>query len=175
MSGGGRHFSLSLSTHPSWSKHSRVYRRRESELILSCSFLSSSFFPLHKCSTFWFECCAVLVTQMCLTLCNPMDYSPSGSSAHGISHIRILKWDAVSSSRGFSWSRDQTCVSCISFTASRFFTAVPIPGLKTQSLWEWWTQSEERPLMGKHQDPLEERGKSEELKPQLHDKLSPTL
>ena len=29
--------------------------------------------------------------------------------------------------------------------------------------------------MGKHQDPLEERGKSEELKPQLQDKLSPTL
>ena len=26
----------------------------------------------------------VLVTQMCLTLCNPMDYSPPGSSGHGI-------------------------------------------------------------------------------------------
>ena len=24
-----------------------------------------------------------LVTQLCLTLCNPMDYSPPGSSLHG--------------------------------------------------------------------------------------------
>ena len=26
----------------------------------------------------------VLVTQLCLTLCNPMDCSPPGSSVHGI-------------------------------------------------------------------------------------------
>ena len=30
-----------------------------------------------------FEGC-VLVTQSCPTLCNPMDYSPAGSSVHGI-------------------------------------------------------------------------------------------
>ena len=31
----------------------------------------------------------VLITQLCLTLCNPMDYSPPGSSVHGILQARI--------------------------------------------------------------------------------------
>ena len=30
--------------------------------------------------------------QLCLTLCNPMDCSPPGSSVHGISQARILEW-----------------------------------------------------------------------------------
>ena len=34
----------------------------------------------------------VLVAQSCLTLCNPMDYSPPGSSVHGILQARILEW-----------------------------------------------------------------------------------
>ena len=33
------------------------------------------------------------------TLCDPMDYSPPGSSVHGISQARILEWVAISSSR----------------------------------------------------------------------------
>ena len=32
----------------------------------------------------------VLVSQSCLTLCDPMDGSPPGSSVHGISQARIL-------------------------------------------------------------------------------------
>ena len=41
----------------------------------------------------------VLATQSCLTLCDPMDCSPPGPSAHGISRARILEWAAISSSR----------------------------------------------------------------------------
>ena len=37
----------------------------------------------------------VLVTQSCLTLCNPMDYSPLGSSVHGISQVGILEWVVI--------------------------------------------------------------------------------
>ena len=33
-------------------------------------------------------------------LCSFMDSSPSGSSAHGIVQVKILEWDALSSSRG---------------------------------------------------------------------------
>ena len=51
--------------------------------------------------------------QSCLTLCDPMDCSPSGSSFHGIFQARILDWVAIFSSRGFSRSRDWTCVFCI--------------------------------------------------------------
>ena len=39
----------------------------------------------------------VLVTQLCLTLCNPMDCSPPGSSVHGIFQARILEWVAMCS------------------------------------------------------------------------------
>ena len=46
-------------------------------------------------------------------LCDPMDWSLSGSSVHEVLQARILEWGAISSSRGSSWLRDQTCVSCI--------------------------------------------------------------
>ena len=49
--------------------------------------------------------------QLCLTLYNPMDYSPPGFSVHGILQARILEWVAISSSRGSSQPRDQSCVS----------------------------------------------------------------
>ena len=42
----------------------------------------------------------VLLAQSCLTLCDPMDCSPPGSSVHGISQSRILEWVASSFSRG---------------------------------------------------------------------------
>ena len=48
-----------------------------------------------------------------IRLCNPMDCSPPGSSVHGIPLARILECVAISFSRGFSWPRDWTCVSCI--------------------------------------------------------------
>ena len=53
--------------------------------------------------------------QLRLTLCDPMDGSPSGSSVHGILQSRILEWVAVPSSRGSSWPRDWTCVSYVSW------------------------------------------------------------
>ena len=43
----------------------------------------------------------------------PWDYSPPGSSVHRISQARILEWVAISSSRGSSWPRDRTRISCI--------------------------------------------------------------
>ena len=39
---------------------------------------------------------SVLATQLCPTLCSPMDYSLPCSSVHGISQARILKWVAFS-------------------------------------------------------------------------------
>ena len=40
------------------------------------------------------------VAQSCPTLCNPMDYSPPGYSIHGIFQARVLKWVAISFSKG---------------------------------------------------------------------------
>ena len=58
------------------------------------------------------------------TLGNCMDCSLPGSSIHGIFLARILEWVAIPFSRGSSWPRDQTHVSCIT---GRFFTTEP-PG-----------------------------------------------
>ena len=68
--------------------------------------------------------CSVLcsVIQLCLTPCNPMDCSSSGSSVHGILRVRILEWVAMPSSRGSSQPRDRACISCI---AAGFFFVEP--------------------------------------------------
>ena len=46
------------------------------------------------------------VAQLCPTLCDPVDCSPPGSSAHGILQARILEWVAISFSRGSSQLKD---------------------------------------------------------------------
>ena len=57
----------------------------------------------------------VNVAQLCLTLCNPMDYT-----VHGILQARILRWVAIPFSRGSSQPRDRTQVSRIE---GGFFTS----------------------------------------------------
>ena len=47
-------------------------------------------------------CMCAKSLQSCLTLSNPMDYFPPGSSVHGIFQARILEWVAISSSRDLS-------------------------------------------------------------------------
>ena len=53
-----------------------------------------------------------------------MDYGPPGSSVDGISQARILEWLAIYFSRGSSWSKDWTHISCL---AGGFFATEP-PG-----------------------------------------------
>ena len=61
----------------------------------------------------------MLVTQLCPTLFDRMDYSPLGSSVRGILQARILEWVAIPFSRGSVRPRVWTQVSCI---AGRRFT-----------------------------------------------------
>ena len=58
--------------------------------------------------------CMLSHVMSCPTLCDPMDYSPPGSSVRGIFQARILEWVAMPSSKGSSQPRDQTRGSCIS-------------------------------------------------------------
>ena len=67
----------------------------------------------------------VKVAYLCLTLCDPMDYS-----VHGILQVRILKWVAFPFFRGSSQPRDQTQVSCI---AGRFFSSWATRNIYIQS------------------------------------------
>ena len=75
----------------------------------------------------------VLVAQSCLTLCNPTDCSPPGSSVHGILQASILEWPDIPFSRGSSQPRDWTLVSYI---AGRFFT-IWATGESCTSVWEY--------------------------------------
>ena len=54
----------------------------------------------------------VACAQLRLILCYPLDYSPPGSSVHGIPQVGILEWVAISFSKGSSQPRDQTNVFC---------------------------------------------------------------
>ena len=54
-----------------------------------------------------------VAVKSCLTLCNPVDCSPPGSSIHGIFQATMLEWVAISFSRGSSQPRDGTRVSRI--------------------------------------------------------------
>ena len=81
-------------------------REREKHWLCFFNFRHQSFVGLFLCTC--------LVTQSCLTLCDPKDYGPPGSSVRGIFQARILEWVAISSSRRSSWLRDQTCISYFS-------------------------------------------------------------
>ena len=87
-------------------------------------------------------------------LCNPKDYSPSGSSVHAISPARILRWVVISSSRRSSPHRDETHVfhisyiSWVSSIAGGFFITEP-PGKSKSINWLFvtpWTVAHQVPL-----------------------------
>ena len=67
----------------------------------------------------------LLSLQLCLTVCDPMNCSPLGSSVHGTMQARILEWIAMPSSRGSSRPRERTHISYLWWSpvlAGRFFT-----------------------------------------------------
>jgi len=57
----------------------------------------------------------VLVTQSCLTLCDPVDCILPGFSVHGVLQARILEWIVIPFSKGSSLPRDQTWEHCRQF------------------------------------------------------------
>ena len=65
---------------------------------------TADFMFLYDMTSFNHHSCLVevLVAQLCLTLCDPVDCSPPGSSVHRILQARILEWVAIPFSRGSS-------------------------------------------------------------------------
>ena len=85
-----------------------------------CVFLGGKNHSFSLCTMLNNPMCAMcLVVQSCLTLCDPMNCSPSGSLVHGLFQAWILEWVAISFSRGSSQPRDRTQVS---HTVGRCFT-----------------------------------------------------
>ena len=80
----------------------------------SAKLITLGFWKTRTHSNFkWLDPCVHAKSlQSCPTLC--MDCSPPGSSVPGILQAGILKWVAISSSRGSSWFRVLTHVSYLS-------------------------------------------------------------
>ena len=61
-----------------------------------------------------YDLVSISLCLVTLTLRNPMDCSPPGSSVHEILQARTLEWAAIPFSKGTSWPRDRMRISSIS-------------------------------------------------------------
>ena len=100
----------------SWTQVSDWTELRDQSLLFV---LLSLWSPANLYQIFYFLCVFCVSDSVCLILCDTINCSLPHSSIHGILQARILEWIAMPFSRGSSWPRDQTQVSCI---ADRFFT-----------------------------------------------------
>ena len=74
--------------------------------------------------------------QSCLTLCDPVDCSPPGSSVHVILQARILEWVAISFSRGWIFLTQGSSPGLLRILHCRqilyqdyvYTTPIPVPG-----------------------------------------------
>ena len=79
--------SLSFFCHPVWHKKKKICHPKSFNIFVLLAFM------------LWVSILSslkVLVAQSRLTLCDPMDCSPPGSSVHEILQARILEWVAIS-------------------------------------------------------------------------------
>ena len=65
--------------------------------------------------------------QSCLTLCDPIDGSPLGSSVPGILQARILEWVAISYSNAWKWKMKAESLSRARLVATPWTAAYQPP------------------------------------------------
>ena len=103
--------------------------------------------PWRVNTSYLLECCC-LVTKLCPALCDSMDCRPPGSSVHGISQARILKWVAISFSREFSQPMDwiyattknkimKTAVKCFFFNSRKYLYSSIYPETSITLVAQW--------------------------------------
>ena len=76
--------------------------------------------------------------QSCLTLCNPIDGSPPGSSVHGILQARTLEWVAISFSSTWKWKVKVKSLSPVQLFKTPWtvtYQAPPSMGFSRQEYW----------------------------------------
>ena len=78
--------------------------------------------PSLPCLWSW-QCTCVFSNSVCLTLCDPMDCSPPGSSVHGIFFLRQEYWGDLPCSPMSLPPRDRTTSPVSPALASEFFTS----------------------------------------------------
>ena len=96
---------------------------------------------------------AAKLLQLCLTLCDPRDYSPPGSPIPGILQARTLEWVAISFSSAWKWkvkvkSLSHVRLFAIPWTAA--YQAPPSMGFSRQEYWSWVPLPSPHPLIKGH-------------------------
>ena len=94
------------------------------------------------------------VTQLCPTLCDPMDYNLPGFSVHGIFQARILEWVAVYFSRGSSWPGIEPRSPALQADALPSESKrLPICRIHHVNCWAGWSTSWNQGCQEKYQQP----------------------
>ena len=79
------------------------------------------------------------VTESCLTLSDPMDCGPPGSSVHGIFQARVLEWDAIAFSMTYLLALDKTRIRLCDLSKLCDFPETQFPYLiKGLRLGKWF-------------------------------------
>ena len=118
------HFLLLLLSLPDWLEHTIMVRTATRHGLSSHSWNRNSVGAgVH----------AGVCAQSCLTLRDPMVCDLPGSSLYGVLQARILGCVVISFSRGSSWPRDWTHVSCISCIGRRVLYHLSHVG----AMWGW--------------------------------------
>ena len=76
--------------------------------------------------------------QSCLTLCDPIDGSPTGSPIPGILQVRTLEWVAISFSNAWKWKVKVKSLSRVQLLATPWtiaYQAPPFMGFSRQDYW----------------------------------------
>ena len=79
------------------------------------------------------------VSQLCLTLSEPMDSSPPGSPVPGILQARTLKWVAISFSNAWKWKVKVKSLSHVWLLATSWTAAYQAPPSMRFSRQEYWS------------------------------------
>ena len=77
--------------------------------------------------------------QSCLTLCDPIDGSPLGSSVPGILQARTLEWVAISFSNAWKWKVKVKSLSHVRLLATPWTAAYQPPPSMGFSRQEYWS------------------------------------
>ena len=77
--------------------------------------------------------------QLCLTLCDPIDGSPPGSSVPGILQARTLEWAAISFSNAWKWKVKVKSLSRVQLFATPWTAAHQSPPSMGFSRQEYWS------------------------------------
>ena len=77
--------------------------------------------------------------QLCLTLCDPIDGSPLGSSVPGILQARTLEWVAISFSNVWKWTLKVKSLSRVQLVATPWTAAYQAPPPMGFSKQEYWS------------------------------------